>query len=550
MTDRMGDEIEKLDVLHIESDESDLQLKAGAKDTKNVYNAELYAAIHEDPIAKWSKSSRKLYFAIFTSLLCIVVAGYDASLMTSLIAMESFQETFKTGPTGSTISLIFGIYTVGGAIAPPFAAVISDRYGRRIVMFVGAVIVIVGMLLTSTANTVAQMVVGRLLLGAGGAVSSVGSGAYCLEIAPPQWRGRFGGLYMLGWFVGSIPAAAVTFGTNYIRSNLSWRLPLILQAVAAGLICLFVWFIPESPRFYMANGREEEAAQFLVEYHGNNNPSSQLVALELSEMRDGISLDGIDKRWWDYRPLFSTHSGRWRMLQVIMMSIAGQFSGNGLGYFNTVIFENLGITSVPRQLGYNLLGSVLGSIVTVFVSSFNDRIPRRMILVGGTFYMACMLAINAGLSKVMADQLAANGTFSKSIAQGALAAYFLFLLGQCATNTPLQAIIPGEALENTTRAKGLALSGIIIAAFSFINQFAGPVALGNIGYKYIWVFVGWDLVETAGWYFFGVESQGRTLEQLEWIYNQPNPVKASLKVDRVVVATDGHVVDVLEKNDA
>ncbi len=50
--------------------------------------------------------------SIFTSLLCIVVAGYDASLMTSLIAMQSFQETFNTGPTGPTISLIFGIYTV------------------------------------------------------------------------------------------------------------------------------------------------------------------------------------------------------------------------------------------------------------------------------------------------------------------------------------------------------------------------------------------------------------------------------------------------------
>ncbi len=61
-------------------------------------------------------------------------------------------------------------------------------------MFTGAVVVIIGMLLTSTSKTVAQMAVGRLLLGAGGAVSAVGSGAYCLEIAPPQWRGRFGGL--------------------------------------------------------------------------------------------------------------------------------------------------------------------------------------------------------------------------------------------------------------------------------------------------------------------------------------------------------------------
>jgi hypothetical protein len=43
-----------------------------------------------------------------------------------------------------------------------------------------------------------------------------------------------------------------------------------------------------------------------------------------------------------------------------------------------------------------------------------------------------------------------------------------------------------------------------------------------------------------------VESQGRTLEQLEWVYNQPNPVKASLKVDKVIVQADGRVTEKVE----
>ena len=80
----------------------------------------------------------------------------------------------------------------------------------------------------------------------------------------------------------------------------------------------------------MARGQEEKAFDFLVRYHGNHDPNSKLVALEMQEMRAGISLDGADKRWWDYRPFF-THNGRWRMAQVIGMSVAGQFSGNGTG---------------------------------------------------------------------------------------------------------------------------------------------------------------------------------------------------------------------------
>ncbi len=71
------------------------------------------------------------------------------------------------------------------------------------------------------------------------------------------------------------------------------------------------------------------------------------------------------------------------------------------------------------------------------------------------------------------------------------------------TYTPLQGVIPAEALETTMRAKGLALSGIIVSAIGFINQFAGPIALRNIGYKYIYIFVGWDVVESILWFIFG-----------------------------------------------
>ena len=85
------------------------------------------------------------------------------------------------------------------------------------------------------------------------------------------------------------------------------------------------------------------------------------------------------------------------------------------------------------------------------------------------------------------------------------------------TYTPLQAVIPSESLETTSRAKGLAINTMILGAMGFLNQFAGPIALANIGYKYIYVFVGWDLCEALLWYLFGVEGQGRTLEELAWV---------------------------------
>lgn len=144
--------------------------------------------------------------------------------------------------------------------------------------------------------------------------------------------------------------------------------------------------------------------------------------------------------WFLDRPLFLTHAGRWRMTQVLMISIFGQFSGNGLGYFNTVIYNNLGVTSVPRQLGYNLANAVVSAFSAVTGATLTDRMPRRKVLVAGTFGQsgvtypmvhnltvwlcsgcACLLAINAGLSTELAKETA-NNNIHTSVAQGALAA--------------------------------------------------------------------------------------------------------------------------------
>ena len=107
------------------------------------------------------------------------------------------------------------------------------------------------------------------------------------------------GFYNNGWFGGSIPAAIITYGTLHINSDYSWKIPLFLQCFACLFVVIAVWFIPESPRFQMANGREDEALEFLVKYHGNGDPNSRLVRLEIEEMREGIKIDGLDKTWWD-----------------------------------------------------------------------------------------------------------------------------------------------------------------------------------------------------------------------------------------------------------
>lgn len=124
--------------------------------------------------------------------------------------MKQFQDVFHSGKTGPTVSLLFSLYTVsvlpgrgkkdaqsltwnsysGSIVGAPFAAVVSDKLGRRKTMFVGGIIIIIGTIIIASSSTIPQFVVGRFVLGTGIATMTVSAPAYAMEISPPHWRGR------------------------------------------------------------------------------------------------------------------------------------------------------------------------------------------------------------------------------------------------------------------------------------------------------------------------------------------------------------------------
>jgi sugar porter (SP) family MFS transporter len=395
--------------------------------------------------------------------------------------------------------------TSGSIAAFPLAPLVSDRFGRKIGMFTGAWVIILGAILTSSTNTFDQLLAGRFILGAGIMFMTVAAPAYAIEIAPPHWRGRAVGFYNCGWFGGSIPAAFITYGCQYINSDYSWRIPLILQCFTCLLVLASLWFMPESPRYLMSKDQEDRAIGILAKYHGNGSPDARLVALEVEEIRENLRLDReFASNIYDWRPLFSTHNTRWRTLQACMMGLFGQFSGNGLGYYNPAIFNMLGIKSAAQQLGYNIVGSVVSCFGALVAVSLTDKMNRRPVLIWGTLLAACMLALNGGLQTALSGYVnpVTGALNNQSLAQAALAFYFLFNVVYSFTYTPLQGVLPAEALDTRLRAKGLAMYGLVVNIFGFINLYAGPIALGNIGYNYIWIFVGWDVIEAILWWAF------------------------------------------------
>ncbi|KAL0059860.1 hypothetical protein AAF712_013342 [Marasmius tenuissimus] len=421
----------------------------------------------------------------------------------------------------------------------------------------------VGAIAITLAQTRSYLLGGRFVLGFGVSIAATACPSYVVELSPPQWRGRLTGLYNTFYYAGSILCTGIAIGTGKLQSTTSWRAPLAIQLVPAGILVIFVWFLPESPRWLMSVNRKDEARRILAKYHGNGDENSPLVQLQWKEFEESIKTDASDKRWWDYSELFNTHNARYRTYMMLMMGFFGQWSGNGLGYFLTVLFGNAGVTSQDRRLVLNFVNTIISAFGASIGTSLADTVGRRKMWFWGTLASASTLVIVTGCTA----KFGLEGSRNPAGANAAIAFIFLFGFVYSLAYTPLQALYPTECLAYNARAKGMAMYSLAVSCAGLVGQYAGPIALQNISWKYYIVYVCWDLFECVMIWFFAVETKGRTLEELDEIFEvgptftaffqfeadgllqSPNPVKASLAKHTVAIVKKADHVEMVQVED-
>ena len=119
-------------------------------------------------------------------------------------------------------------------------------------------------------------------------------------------------------------------GALNLSGRTTWLLPTWLQLMCPTIIVVFLWLLPESPRWLYVHGRHSEAEDILVKFHGKGNRNSAWVRLQLDDFRVCLKDDGADKRWWDYRALFRSRSSIYRLACNCTISVFGQWAGNGM----------------------------------------------------------------------------------------------------------------------------------------------------------------------------------------------------------------------------
>ncbi|KAL3419995.1 MFS sugar transporter [Phlyctema vagabunda] len=486
---------------------------------------QLAADVAETKYSPFTKSMFRLYGCLFIAYLCGCLNGYDGSLMGGLNVMTSYQRYFHMTSAGSSTGLVFAMYNIGSIPAVFLTGPTNDYLGRRMGMFTGAVIVIIGTCVQAPSTSRGMFLAGRFILGFGVSFCCVSAPCYVSEMAHPQWRGTLTGLYNCTWYIGSIVASWVAYGSAYIDGPLGFRIPIWGQLVSSVVVAIGVWFLPESPRWLMAQDNVDGALAVLARYHGEGDVNHPMVQLQLKEMTQQIGVNDSDKRWWDYRELWNTHSARRRLICVLGMACFGQLSGNSItSYYLGVMLENAGITAEGTKLMLNGIYPVICFFGAVLGARLTDKLGRRPLLLYTTVFCSMCFAVITGTSKLASEDKSNTAAANSTIA-------FIYMFGIVFSFgwTPLQSMYIAETLPTSTRAKGTAIGNLASSISSVIIQYSSGPAFANIGYYFYLVFVFWDLIEVVIMYFFFPETKERTLEELAEVFEAKNPVKRSLE---------------------
>ena len=443
------------------------------------------------------------------------LVGFDAAVISG--AVPFIRDYFGLGGSAGSLKLGWAVSCLGwGAMAGNLAAGrLSDRFGRRSVLLLTAVLFLASSLTAALSTRFAVFVAARICGGLAVGAAILTAPVYIAEIAPARNRGSLVSLNQLMIVIG----ISISFFSNYFLLSLgadSWRWMLGVQAVPAGLYFLLLTMVPESPRWLLSRGRKANAQAALAVVHGIA-ASHELEAIEANLLKQS--------RHFGVRELLT---GRLKQVMIFGLGIAffQQATGiNAIFYYLPTIFASSG-----GELSTSFAQSVLVGLVNVgmtFVAIWLiDRLGRKPLLIFGLTGMTLSLltigwAFHAAHASLGVGSEVSHGNVVL-IAIITYVASFAISLG------PVMWVLLSEIFPNEERAAAISVVGFWNSLISASVTLMFPLELA------IWgpagTFLAFGLLAAAGLLFIVMlapETKGKTLEELEGILTQPKQALGS-----------------------
>ncbi|KAH6689034.1 general substrate transporter [Plectosphaerella plurivora] len=465
------------------------------------------------------KNLRALNLWLLIPLLSIFSQGFDGSMMNGLQAVTHWRNYFGT-PTGATLGIFNAAYPLGGIVGVFFISPVADGWGRRAGLGLGAAVTIVGAALQGGAQNMPMFVISRLIIGAGSVIVAGVGAPWITEIAHPSHRATATALFLTFYSLGSITAGWTTFGTFRIDGEASWRIPSLLQALPNIIQLVFLAFVPESPRWLVSKGRKEEALAMLVKYHGEGNPEDPVVRFEYQEITATLDAEqetASTNLISSAKEFVSTPGNRKRVAILIWAAICSQMSGNAfVSYYLSPILTSVGLTSDLQQNLINATNQMLSWFCAIYFATLPEKIGRRIMFLCSLIAMwFIVISITAGSAMFAKDETNKAAGYSVVV--------FLYLFSPAYNfgfNGNLGLYIP-EILPYHLRTRGLSFFYFVQYCFMILSNFAVPVGLKDIQWRFYTIFVGWIVIEWIVVYLLFPETKGPSLEDIAFIFDGP-----------------------------
>ncbi|KAJ5606279.1 sugar transporter [Penicillium lagena] len=447
--------------------------------------------------------------------------GYDNGVFSGLTTDPIFLETMGN-PNASLLGFIVAVYELGCLVGALASAVWGERLGRRMLIVVGSVWLIIGTVIQCTSYGRAQMIVGRIVTGFGmGGITSAVPVWQC-ECTPAPIRGRTVAMELSALIVGIVIAYWIDYGCSGYTTGFQWRFPIAFQIFFALILVVMCFLLPESPRWLASQGRPEEALDILCLLR-DGQPQDENIQFEYTEIKEAIELEAEESGSW--KDCF-TDGGimGWQRVAIACSAQALQeFTGTNIitYYAPYVMVHSVGLDS--RQSLLLSGGLQLFFLVASFIPWFIiDKVGRRKLFMFGSFGMgACQLI--AGLC------IMAGGK-----ANGIAAITMLYLFQGFFTWGWMSNMwsYPPEILPLRTRQRGAALSVIWQWLITFLVVEITPVGIQNIGWKLYVVFciLNWATIPIV--YFLYPETAGRTLESIDFLFANQSSFRQVVKLSQ------------------
>ncbi|GAA5839041.1 hypothetical protein JCM11251_007859 [Rhodosporidiobolus azoricus] len=459
------------------------------------------------------------WFITIAACFGFALFGYDQGVMSAPQFIRVFpacdpavQGAYKASVLQAFYVAIYEIGCLGGAI---FALMFGDRLGRRKMMTIGAIVLLIGVLIQVVSFrghwAGGQFIIGRIVTGLGTGFETSTIPTWHAECAKAKSRGFAVFIEAAMISTGTMVSYWIDLGFSYLDDSTSWRVPIALQALFAFGLLAMIAFLPESPRWLVSKGHYAEAQRVIAALEPAPYNDAAVV-LQVKLIAD--SLDGQTRM--KKRDLIT--SGPTQHLRRMLIGSSSQFfqqvgGCNAVIYFSTVIFEEY--LGVERKMAL-ILGSVLATVYAISACiSFPlvDKAGRRKLFFIGTFGQAGSMFLIMGC--------VIPGTDSPA-RYGAVVGLFLFLTFFGFTWLELPWLYPAEINPLKTRTNANAVSTINNWLFNFAVVMFTPPFLASTAFGTFLFFGVINVCFLPVIYLFYPETAGRSLEEIDIVFARGN----------------------------